>query len=484
MQPTQIHRDNRTEFDPRRSIVIVGAGFTGTMLAVQLLRAGNLSVRVVLIDSAPKPGGVAYGTRCDGHLLNVPAKNMSAYADIPDDFLKWVRAHYSCSARGDDFLPRSLYGEYIASQLRDAAKSPGPQFQYIYDQATSLEVGNGMKKLRLASGKTVVADKVVLALGNFPPGALPFADKVQNSSRYISNPWALQSIDLQHDRHILVIGSGLTSVDVVIELRARGYDGRIHLLSRRGLLPQSHKQYPPIEPFRGDGFPLTVRGLLRFVRSRIAEARAQGSDWRAVIDSLRPQTQEIWRKLPQAERRRFLRHLRSYWEVHRHRVAERVLDEFMWQLRNGDLVLHAGRVAELREDEEGVIASYRARNTGKMVKVRADRLFNCTGPEGDCRRVNNSLLMDLIEKRLARPDELYLGLDVSENGAVQDAHGRTSDFLYAAGPLCKGALWETTAVPEIRRQVVDLANLLLRGAGQDIPHAATSRLELGAAGCS
>jgi uncharacterized NAD(P)/FAD-binding protein YdhS len=449
-----------------RTVAIIGGGFSGSMLAAELLRRYDTNCSVVLIERGPVPGrGVAYGTQFEGHLLNVRAKNMSAYADVPDHLVKWAQRHYSSSVKPDDFLPRTVYGQYVSSQLREAIGLGRGRFRCIRGEAVSLAQIGQHCEIRLAEGQTLRADKAVLALGNFPPADLQIPGKTLSCSRYVPNPWSSNAlVDAAASASVLLIGSGLTSVDVVLELRARGFEGTIHMLSRRGLLPQSHNAIP-FSPFRIDDAPRTVRGLLRMIRAQATAAEARGSNWREVIDSLRPVTQQIWRTLPPAERRRFLRHLRPYWDVHRHRIAQRIADQLTLQLRSGHIQMHAGRITDYQEVAGGVDITYRQRKTGAMAKLHVDRVVNCTGPEGDYRRVGSPLLenlmnKDLMKKNLARPDELSLGLDVADDGAVIDANGSPSDFLYALGPLRKGKLWESIAVPELRVQVAELANLL------------------------
>jgi len=434
------------------------------MLAVELLRRQAGHVSVALIERASVPGrGVAYGTQFEGHLLNVRAKNMSAYADVPDHFVKWAQQHYSSSVKPDDFLPRPVYGQYISSQLQEATSIRAADFRWIQDEAASVAHTRGRSLMRLANGKTVSADKVVLALGNFPPADLRIPGKSPSSSRYVANPWAGNAnTAATHDKNVLLIGSGLTSVDVTVELRARGFEGTIHMLSRRGLLPQRHAAVP-FPPFPAENTPQTVRGLLRLIRLQVHKAEERGSNWRAVVDSLRPLTQQIWRSLPLVEQRRFLRHLGSYWNVHRHRIAERIADQLSLQLRSGQIQMHAGRITEYRECAAGVEVTYRERKSGQMAKLLVDRVVNCTGPDGDYQCVSCPLLLDLMERKLARPDPLSLGLDVADDGAVLDSQGSPSSFLYALGPLRKGRLWESVAVPELRVQVAELASLLISG---------------------
>ncbi len=446
----------------RPTVAIIGGGFSGSMLAVELLRRAAGNVSVVLVESRPVPGrGVAYGTQFEGHLLNVRAKNMSAYADVPDHLVRWAQRHYSSSVKPDDFLPRPIYGQYISAQLRKAISSYPAAFRCIQDEAVSIAPVAGGMEIGLANGQSILADKVVLAVGNFPPADLQIPGKTAASSRYVANPWSANAFAAgTNDNSVLVIGSSLTSVDVTVELRARGFEGTIHMLSRRGLLPQRHAAVP-FPPFPTENAPRTVRGLLRLIRLQVKKAEERGSNWRAVIDSLRPVTQQIWLSLPVAEQRRFLRHLRSYWDVHRHRIAERISDQLTLQLRSGQIQAHAGRILEYQEHSSGVEVTYRERKRGQLKKLLVDRVVNCTGPEGDYRRISSPLFSGLMENGIARPEPLSLGLDVTEDGAVLDSQGVPSNFLYALGPLRKGKLWESVAVPELRVQVTELASLLV-----------------------
>jgi uncharacterized NAD(P)/FAD-binding protein YdhS len=443
-------------------IAIVGGGYSGAMLSVELLRRAPGIASIVLIERGSATGlGAAYGTTFHGHLLNVRAKNMSAYADMPGHFVSWAQRTYNSSVKPDDFLPRRVYGLYIAAQLSEATRFRDEEFCRIQDEAVSLTQAHGRVEIGLAGGRTVIADKVVLALGNFPPANLRLPGKTPSSAYFISNPWsstALASVQ-QHEK-VLLVGSGLTSVDVTLELRARGVEGIIHILSRRGLLPERHAPVGVV-PCQMRNFPRTARGLLRMTRLLVRAAENRGSDWREVIDSLRPVTHQIWRSMPIREQRRFLRHLRTYWDVHRHRIAECIADQLATQLGDGRIQLHAGRIVEYREFDGGVEISYRDRHAGSLKSLRVHRVINCTGPDGDFRRVNSPFLAGLLKKGLVRPDEHFLGLDVADDGAVIDSRGKASDSIYAVGPLRKGKLWESVAVPELRVQTAELAKLLI-----------------------
>ena len=461
------------------TVAIIGGGFAGTALAAQMLRQSPGNTSVVLVERGARVGrGVAYGTPCGQHLLNVPAKNMTAYPDDPEHFLRWARLNHDVNVKPGDFLPRQVYGRYVGFVLqREVERHPG-RFERVQDEAVSVGRSGGTVEIKLRAGETVIADKVVLALGNFPPGDPRLPGKTPHSQRYVSDPWAAGALEdicrdqdqeeareleqySEKDQSVLLVGSGLTSVDVAIALRAKGFRGTIHLLSRRGLLPQNHKATAIWTPFWDENSPRTVRGLLRLIRAHVEVAENSGSGWRAVIDSLRPFTQAIWRALPSAEQRRFLRHVRPYWEVHRHRVAPEIGVPLATQIQNGQVETHAGRITAYSEDVDGVGVTYCDRSTGEIKSLRVARVINCTGPEADCRRIENPLLTNLLRQKAVRPDPLFLGLDTAEDGALIDGRGEPSDFLYSLGPSRKGGLWESTAVPEIRVQAAHLATLLL-----------------------
>jgi uncharacterized NAD(P)/FAD-binding protein YdhS len=387
---------------------------------------------------------------------------MSAYPDDPEHFLEWARIDHDPKVSPNDYLPRPVYGQYVTSLLQQEIERYPGKIEHVQDEAVSLARIGDTAEIRLRSGRVLFADKVVIALGNFPPGDPRLPGRTPHNQRYVSNPWKSTALgDVAQDKSVLLLGSGLTSVDVAITLRGRGFRGIIHILSRRGLLPQTHKATAPWPPFLDDQSPRTVRGLLRLIRTQVEAAERAGSGWRAVIDSLRPFTQEIWRSLSFTERRRFLRHLRPYWDVHRHRVAPVIGTRLASQIHDGQIEIHAGRIKAYAEDIDGVDVTYRDRVSGQLERLRVDRVINCTGPESDCRNVDDLLLTDLMRQKLARPDQLFLGLDVSPDGALIDAHGAASNLLYAIGPVRKGSLWETIAVPELRVQVFDLSRVLL-----------------------
>ena len=349
--------------------------------------------------------------------------------------------------------------------LNEAAQSAGkPRLEWIRDEALTLSpTTDGATEIQLSGGRCLAADRVVLALGNSRPGDPLAAWDAENDSRYFRDPWSADAYEgVESLGSILLVGSGLTSVDVAVQLRVRGCRGTIHVVSRHGLLPQPHKATDACPPFWNESSPKSARGLLRLVREQVRQAEPQGIEWQSVFDSLRPLVALIWRSLPEPERRRFLRHVRPYWEVHRHRAAPPIAQSVAEQISSGRIRVHAGRITDYKEDDRGARITYRDRRSGKTNSLRVDRVINCTGPESDCRRLESPLVSSLLAQGLARPDPLFLGLDVSLDGALVSRDRTTSQRLYAVGPARKGSLWESTAVPELREQIHRLAQHLVQ----------------------
>ncbi|HET6173999.1 MAG TPA: FAD/NAD(P)-binding protein [Gaiellales bacterium] len=448
--------------DFRPAVAIVGAGASGTLLAMHLLRAGN--VRVILIERGARAGrGVAYGTSFPGHLLNVPAASMSGLPDDPGHFLRFVRERHDEAAEPTMFVPRMVYGAYLESLLAESEGIAAPGASLERRRGEVVDVSGGL--LTLTDGSRLRADHIVLALGNLPPPdpALPEGTWPGDPSRYVRDPWSPGALDHRAPGPVLLVGAGLTMVDVALQLAAREPEQRIVALSRSGLLPHVHRAggAPPSSGVAVPDPTPSLPALLRFVRASAAVAEVGGGDWRDAVNALRPVTAELWAALPRAEQRRFLTRLARYWDVHRHRLAPGVATAVDELRRNGRLELTSGRMRSVTPEGAGLLVRVLERRSGSERSVRVSSIVNCTGPNGDVLGGGSSLLDALCASGAARPHPLALGLDTRADGAVRDAHGRASERLFAIGPLRRGELWESTAIPEIRRQAEALAQRLV-----------------------
>lgn len=452
----------------RPRIAIIGAGFSGALLAVHLLRS-RLPMRIVLFERRPTfARGVAYSTDRLEHLLNVPAGNMSALVGQPGHFLEWLKRHEP-NAHAHTFASRTLYGHYLEEVLMQARHDAwldggATTLERIQDDVLDVSPvpdGQGYR-LNLRSGGARKADFVALATGHQAPSdPLPRGHRLGESDRYLRDPWR-PMVPPAPDDTILLVGTGLTTVDVLLTLQAQGHRGKVIALSRHGLMPQAHVpnligvSVPPT-----DTRPQNLAAAVRMVRRQLE--REQTSDperWRSVIDGLRPYTSELWQQLSPVEQKRFMRHVRAFWDVGRHRVAPSIGAMIQAQLESGRLSVAAGRLTAVEETANGVTVTWRPRHTQAQQTLTVQRIINCTGPDTDLRRSTDPLIQSLFAQGLMVTDPLGLGLETTTSGALVDATGRASSRLFTLGPLLRPRLWETIAVPELRVQALALASRL------------------------
>lgn len=451
-------------------IAIIGAGYTGTTLATELATSRDTDLDVCLIGAPGNfGGGVAYGDARSEHLLNARALQMGATADAPAGFARWL----NLSERGKEaFLPRVAYGEYLLERLHEAERT-STNLTSIEQEAIEIDrLGTGGYRVHLDDGQSLRADRVVLAVGALPPQRLAgVGPRLARDPRYLDTPW--QSGDLQRiapDARLLIVGTGLTMVDVIASLHRQGHRGEILALSRHGLLPLAHTESPadPIELPPSVLHALRAHDLHALTAALRALARAV-EDWRAVVDALRPQIAAFWGGLTQVQRGRFLRHLRAYWEVHRHRMAPRAAETIAQAREEGRLRVMAGRLLRagvaVEGAEKAVYAVIRARGAVEAERLHFDGIVRATGLETDITRTTHPLIQHLLALGTLQPDPLGLGLRTSRCFEVLDATDAPVPGLYCVGALARGHCWELTAVGELRSAVRLLAQRLRAAAG-------------------
>jgi uncharacterized NAD(P)/FAD-binding protein YdhS len=221
-------------------------------------------------------------------------------------------------------------------------------------------------------------------------------------------------------------------------------------------LPRAHKDGGVWPSFLDIG--ASPVEALQAVRAAVRRAKGQGIPWQRVFDSIRPLVAALWHGWTIGQRAQFLRHLRTLWDVHRHRMAARIAATIDRLLAEGRLKITAGHILALDEHKDGLTLLLRPRGA-KAYALDVDVVINCTGPRMDLRNSRHPFLQDLLARGLVRSDPLGLGLD-TEDSAVKDAAGTVSGWIYALGPLTRPAWWEIVAVPEINAQIDRLVERL------------------------
>lgn len=381
-------------------------------------------------------------------MLNVRAEGMSAIADDPDHFARRFEAE---GGHRTGFAERRLFGRYLREILESAIGIGHAAVDH--SSAVEARLDDGLWHLALNDGRVLKARSLALAVGNQEPQ--PLEAFGGSGDRYVNNPWgeearaAVRKL-VENDGSVLLIGTGLTMVDLALSLDSAGYRGRIVALSRRGQVPRSHADFDPAPVEIGAVPGGSVLSLWRWLRRRSAEV-----GWRAAIDSLRPHSHALWQGLDLDQQRRFLRHARPWWDVHRHRIAPQVAARIHDMVAEGLLEIVAGRVLAARPADDGLEVEIRRRGSDRSSSQGFDYVINCTGPLHVMDQSQDPLLRGLLDSGVVRPDHLGIGLQVDE-------HSRAGIRLWALGPLTKGRYWEIIAVPDIRGQAAAIAEDIAR----------------------
>jgi uncharacterized NAD(P)/FAD-binding protein YdhS len=438
------------------TVCVVGGGFTGAAASIACLARIDRPFRLVVVEPSASLGrGVAYGAHHPLHLLNVRTRDLSVRAGQPGDFLNWAFRQLDQGENhaglhdglAHTFLPRQLFGEYVRERFFEAVEGRGDvELKIVNAVATSCAKEGNRFTLRFDRAEKLQADVVLLATAyglpsSTPTGALAPFD-------------ALPPERINRAGNMVIIGSGLTMVDVLLGARRDGFQGKVTVISKHGQLPRPHASKGVVPRESGLSRSKRLSSLTTAVAIACAAAEAHRTPWQAVINSVRSSLQDIWQGLPVEEQARFLRHVRPLWDAHRHRLPLEVHGRLQAEFNEGRAVLLRGQVTKAERDGEGFRLVLRRRGSKETETVAADLAFDCTGYRPD---LASPLIQSLVAQGAVREDAHRLGLAVEPNGRVLSKNGPPTRGLFALGPLCQGSLWEITAVPEIVRQCDEAA---------------------------
>jgi uncharacterized NAD(P)/FAD-binding protein YdhS len=444
------------EHDARPVVVIVGGGVSGTLTAVNLLQQEETGIKIILIEPRTQAGlGLAYSTPCSEHLLNVRASGMSAFADDPAHFLKFAK-EADATIDENTFVSRKFFGHYINSILEKScvqAAGRNVSFQHICSEVIDIEKQEEKQeeyKIFLANGQTIQANAVVLALGNLSAKKPRWtANLSESSENYLHDPWDNERLQkIAPEQNVLIIGTGLTAIDKLVQFAEAGHKGKIYAISRHGLFPRPHT----IKPSAAEKLSTHIYASTKLTFGSVKTNARSASDWRNVIDGLRADTQKWWCGLEHKEQKRFLRHIQTYWDVHRHRMAPQISDIVAKLKASGQLTLSAGRIQSFEEINGQVKVVLRHRHHSDDTTIVVDRIINCTGPQSKLDTVDSLLLQNLQKRGLVQSHPLGAGIACTSDGSVIDSTGLPQESLLAIGPMLKAQLLESVAVPELKIQ--------------------------------
>lgn len=443
-------------------IGIIGAGFSGVALAGALDRLADRPLALYLFEKTARfAAGDAYGTPFPFHLLNVRAHDMSAFQDVPDDFVNWLKNNQNYDqyldhgvSIAEQFAPRCLYGQYLQDILGRIQTHKKHSLTLVPQEVVGIQASHENALLTLANHQSISVDKVVLAMGNNPPTDFPFP---VSGVKTIANSWQYQALaEIPSSAPVLIVGTGLSMIDAVLTLYHHQHQGAIFALSRHGLLPLPHSDIKA--PFQFENaFPVPLRQRTKYFRAMGKHQMAQGRQWQSMMNALRFQMPALWKSSQLQEKKRFVRHLLPYWNIHRHRVHAKLADLLLNLMNQQQLQILSGRILSVVDGK----ANIRLRHSSDTVQIKVEYLVNCMGP-GIGLSKQQPLVQALIDSQLAMFDELQMGFAIGAQGAIKNPIGHLSETIFALGSLRKGTVWECTAVPEIRQQCFELAQHLLQ----------------------
>ena len=440
-------------------LTVVGGGFTGVMVAVHAINASRVPLAITIVEPAAELGrGVAYGTRDPAHRINVPSQRMATSAADPEGPTRWLLAQgaadeSSADAEGHFYVPRHAYGSYVQDLLRETIAAAGARvtMRHAMGAAASLHRSRDGWQVVLRCGSRLSADAVALCFGHAAPALpCPVAAEALTDPRFVASPWGEGSLgSIGADDTVLIVGTGLTMADTVASLAARRHRGMVTAASRRALLPRPHGAFVnDLDVLHGAPAPQTALGLLVLVREAVDRYAALG--WQPAVDSVRAQLPDLWGALPASEKRKVVRRLLPFWEVHRFRIAPQIAATIADARRRGQLAIVAAGVTGVERTNGRFRVTLRQAG-GRDRQEDYDSVILCTGPRKDLTR--DPLAADLLAQGLARLDDVGSGFAVDDRSCMLDASGAPQHDLFAFGPLTRGTFGEMTGAPDIARHV-------------------------------
>jgi uncharacterized NAD(P)/FAD-binding protein YdhS len=466
------------------AIAVIGGGYSGAALAIHLGRAAPRPLEILLIEPRAQLGtGLAHSTQHPDHRLNAADSIHLLYLDAPDHFSSWLRTSGTLERDPEAIAPKGRiyprrvdFGAYVNAELaRHLESNPsGTSICHVSRRALHVAFGARGCEVTLEGGETIHAAACVLALGQGGPHIPEWLRESVGHPNCVADPWdprALQHVDPDH--HVLILGTGLTTADVVSTLITQGHRGPIEAVSRRGMLPASHSPFAPTMPrlqglmqeipefVRRHGTPSTVAAIVRALRADIRGLDPSRASWHSPFDDVRDAAHVLWPRLATSEQLRFLRHLKPWYDVHRFRIPPQTERIVARAVESGQLAFRRAQVRSVRRGPHGCTVAMQNHGASSAHEKSCTALINCTGFDSRLQAAADPLMRGLAAAGLLRPSACGLGVDVDLDSRAIGASGAPRRGLYAIGPLTGGSLGEASSVPVITRQILQMIPRLL-----------------------
>jgi uncharacterized NAD(P)/FAD-binding protein YdhS len=453
-------------------IGIIGGGFSGVSVAAQLAQQAKSRITVYLFNfKYPVAKGIAYSTADHHHLMNVPAASLSFFHNDPYHFSQWLDQYYPekyTDAQGNhllSFVPRKIYGDYILDTFNRTLIHSTIDYKLINEEVVSLTHNQNAFELTMQNGNIVLCDQVILATGNQLPVKPPYiSDEMEQKQFYLHNPWDYEKIKSTKPEEVLLIGCGLTAVDVAITLLEKYKNINITACSPHGRWPMTYNIHD--QPFANMELLLSeisssARLLTLFSQLNIALKKhlRKGSSAGSFVASIRPFTASLWQQLSITDKLAFMRHLKHYWSVSRHRMPEEAAHKIEQFQNEGRLKVIKGRIQSCQVQDDRLLIELKQHT--ELTQLHTNLIINCTGPVSDMLQSQLPLYKKLLQQNLLPIDPVLKSISSDKNFRIPLNTATPHNALFGIGPVLKGTFWETTAVAEIKEQAESIARQIV-----------------------
>jgi uncharacterized NAD(P)/FAD-binding protein YdhS len=472
---------------PIHDVVIIGGGLSGATTAIHLVRTAKAPLSIAVIEPRDQLGrGLAYSNAERDYRLNGPAARHTIYPDELSHFQDWYLAEGldrrdpgAADAPGYFFPSRYDFGSYldVEAQKHIAQNPSGSDLKHILDRAVDVVEKDCVFQITLASGKLVQTRVVVVAAA---PGraTMPaaFSAYSHDDVEFLPDPWDTDRVRrIPKSASVLLIGMAQTASDVAAILLKYGHTGPITLVSRRGIRPRAR---PPLNPnsYLRDEIPenekhrqfldqagslKSASTILQQLRREARVATDRSHSWLPAMEMLRDLITDHWYQFPLAEKRRFLRHGRTWYDVHRFRLPPQIETSIEKARERGQLRFISANIVDVISHRRHLEVRLRERGKADVTTVSYDVAVNCTGLENQPSRTNSPFLQSLITRGYAKQHGTELGFDVDVRGHAVDRNGDVNKSLFIVGPLTYGAFADQQGSVFIARRILGMIPKIL-----------------------
>ena len=489
------------------TVGIIGGGASGIALAAKMVDSmpvglSTAELTIVLFDARGFNGGKAYASDVHTNLMNTTCGAVDRNFGGEFGLLEWARentASWSPDGAAEDvspdaYMPRPVVGRYLADLLartRRRAAERGLRLDLVQGEVVDIRAPgdpDARYVMHTRDGDDYTAAYVYLALGHLEPVR---TEAYQHAEGYYHDAYPIRRLVEEIPKHASVglLGARLSAIDVALGLIGGGHTGRIHCVSRRGMVPAvradrggyTFKQLEredlvkrlagtkrklrlaEVAAMLGDEmavaaghrveFDDVVKGDLQpiaYYEREIALAKGRSRPWQAVLYATNRNIDLLWHHLAEDDRHVLMSEWLNEWLTYRASIPRENAERILTLMKAGQLTVQGGACGVRWEPGRRTFGMRLADRPA----IAVDYLVSAKGSASRIEDADNVLVRNLLQRGLVVPHR-YGGVDCDfETGQVttRDGAAGVESRMFALGPITSGVYFFTTALEIIERQ--------------------------------